>query len=324
MGTQHAPTGVEFWILFHVLVLGLLALDLGVFNRRPRAMGTTEAFGWSIFWILLAGGFNILVLTWKGPVAAEEFLGGYLLEKSLSVDNLLVFVLIFAHFRLSRTHQRRVLSWGILGALILRGLFVGLGSVVLTRFHWVSYLFGAFLVYTGLRLPFQEDDDLDPDNNAFLRVARRILPVAKASENPEGAFLVKEDNRWKVTELFLVLLVVESSDIIFAVDSIPAVFAVTRDPFIVYTSNVFAILGLRALYFLLAHAVERFRYLKTGISIVLAFVGFKMLVADIWPISSSWTLAVVAGVLGVSTFASLLIPVEDNSNSPGIGGGGEE
>jgi tellurite resistance protein TerC len=315
-------TGLEFWILFHVLVFGLLAVDLGLFHRRPRPMGTTEAFGWSIFWILLAGAFNILVLSWKGPVAAEEFLGGYLLEKSLSVDNLLVFVLIFGHFKLSRALQRRVLSLGILGALIMRGLFIGVGTVVLARLHWVSYLFGAFLLYTGLKLPFQEDESLDPANSPFLRLARRFLPVSESTEHT-GAFLVKEQNRWKVTELFLILLLIESSDIVFAVDSIPAVFAVTRDPFIIYTSNVFAILGLRALYFLLAHAVERFRYLKTGISIVLAFVGLKMLVADFWHIPSGLTLMVVAGVLGVSTFVSLLVPVEEktDSDAPGIDGG---
>lgn len=310
--TTPAPpsTAIEFWIGFNVVVLILVALDLGVFHRKSHAMSMREALGWSLFWIALALGFNVFVWWLKGPVAAREFLLGYLMEKSLSVDNLFVFVLIFNYFVVPPAYQRRVLSLGILGALVMRAIFIGMGALLLSRFHWMTYVFGAFLVWTGFRmLTHDDEEELDPGANPVVRWFKKFVPTT--TEYHGHHFLIREGGRFVATPLLVVLLVVESSDVVFAVDSIPAIFGVTQDPFIVYTSNVCAILGLRALYFLLAGMVTQFRFLKLGISIVLIFIGVKMLISRIYHIDSTSSLLIVGAILTLSIAGSWLIPVRE-------------
>jgi tellurite resistance protein TerC len=301
------------WFAFNGFVLTMLAVDLGVFHRRAHAVSMREAVGWSAAWIALALCFNAGVYHWMGARAGTEFLTGYLIEKALSVDNLFVFVLIFSYFAVPAKYQHRILFWGILGALVLRGVMIGAGSVLIDRFHWIIYVFGAFLVFTGIRMARQEEVEIAPDRNPALRIVRRLLPVTPGYHGQR--FFVRErvgeGVRWAATPLFVVLVLVETTDVLFAVDSIPAVFAVTRDPFLVYSSNVFAILGLRALYFVLAGVVHRFHYLKVGLSAVLVFIGGKMLVAGfgiVVPVGLS--LAVVATMLAGSIAASLLRPRE--------------
>jgi tellurite resistance protein TerC len=301
------------WFAFNGFVLSMLAVDLGVFHRRAHAVSMREAVGWSAAWIALALCFNAGVYHWMGARAGTEFLTGYLIEKALSVDNLFVFVLIFSYFAVPAKYQHRILFWGILGALVLRGVMIGAGSVLIDRFHWIIYVFGAFLVFTGIRMARQEEVEIAPDRNPALRIVRRLLPVTPGYHGQR--FFVRErvgeGVRWAATPLFVVLVLVETTDVLFAVDSIPAVFAVTRDPFLVYSSNVFAILGLRALYFVLAGVVHRFHYLKVGLSAVLVFIGGKMLVAGVGivvPVGLS--LAVVATMLAGSIAASLLRPRE--------------
>jgi tellurite resistance protein TerC len=301
------------WFAFNGFVLTMLAVDLGVFHRRAHAVSMREAVGWSAAWIALALCFNAGVYHWMGARAGTEFLTGYLIEKALSVDNLFVFVLIFSYFAVPAKYQHRILFWGILGALVLRGVMIGAGSVLIDRFHWIIYVFGAFLVFTGIRMARQEEVEIAPDRNPALRIVRRLLPVTPGYHGQR--FFVRErvgeGVRWAATPLFVVLVLVETTDVLFAVDSIPAVFAVTRDPFLVYSSNVFAILGLRALYFVLAGVVHRFHYLKVGLSAVLVFIGGKMLVAGVGivvPVGLS--LAVVATMLAGSIAASLLRPRE--------------
>ncbi len=292
------------WLAFNAFVLGMLALDLGVFHRKAHEVSLKEAGAWSAVWIALALAFNAGIYFWKGQEAGLQFLAGYLIEKSLSVDNIFVFVLIFSFFAVPAAYQHRVLFWGILGALVMRGIFIAAGAALLTRFHWIIYLFGAFLVFTGIKMAVVRTGHIHPDRNPLVRLARRLLPVT--SEYREDRFVVREGGKWVATPLLLVLLVVESTDLVFAVDSIPAIFAITSNPFIVYTSNVFAILGLRSLYFLLAGVVEKFTYLKLGLSVVLAFVGVKMLLTDVAKIPIGISLAVIAVVIGVSILASLL------------------
>jgi tellurite resistance protein TerC len=307
------------WAGFLALILGLLALDLGVFNRRPHEISVTEALGWSAFWIALALSFNVLVVwlyeeNWigvglafpeevSGRTAALEFLTGYLLEKSLSLDNIFVIALIFAWFRVPLAYQHRVLFWGVVGALVLRGAMIGAGGALLHRFGWMTYVFGALLLLTAVRMLVADHETLAPEENLAVRVARRLMPVTTGFEG--ARFFTRRDGVRMATPLFLVLLMVETTDVMFAVDSIPAIFAVTQDPFIVYTSNVFAILGLRSLYFALAPMLERFRYLKVSLVFVLAYIGVKMLLAHSYPIPAGASLAVVAGILGVGLAASL-------------------
>ena len=295
---------LALWIGFNVFVLAMLALDLGVFNRKAHAVSFREAAIWSAVWIGLALVFDVILYFWQGPEVGSQFLAGYLIEKSLSVDNIFIFVLLFTSFAVPATYQHRVLFWGVLGALVMRGALIGLGTALVEGFSWVLYLFGAFLVITGIRLAMQREQEVHPNNNPIVRLARRWFPV---TEGYEGArFAVRREGRWWITPLLLVLLLVESTDLIFALASIPAIFAITTDPFIVYTSNVFAILGLRSLYFLLAGSVRRFVYLKYGLAAILVLVGIKMLIADLYHVPIALSLGLIALILAVAIGASLL------------------
>jgi tellurite resistance protein TerC len=296
-------TSLGLWIGFNLFILVLLALDLGVFHRRSHAVSLKEAGVWSAVWVGLALTFAAGLYAFRGADSGVQFLTGYLIEKSLSVDNLFVFALIFGYFAVPAAHQHRVLYWGILGALVLRAAFILAGSALLAQFHWVIYLFGAFLILTGIRMALHRGEEIHPERNPVLRLARRLLPVTAGYRGDR--LFVREGGRRLATPLFLVLLLIESTDLLFAVDSIPAVFAVTQDPFIVYTSNVFAILGLRSLYFLLAGVIGKFYYLKLGLSSVLVFVGGKMTLADLYEIPSLVSLAVIAALLGGAVAASL-------------------
>ena len=297
------------WILFNVFVLGMLALDLGVFHRESHEVSVKESVSWTVVWIVLALAFAGLVYVWRGQTPALEFLTGYVIEKALSVDNIFIFVLIFQFFRVPRAYQHRVLFWGVLGALLMRAALIAVGSVLIARFHWLIYVFGAFLVYTGIKMAVTKHEDIHPNDNPVVRLVRRVVPVSDQYHGQD--FLVRRDGRWIATPLLLVLVMAETSDLIFAFDSIPAIFAVTTDAFIVYTSNVFAIMGLRALYFLLAGVIDQFRYLKFGLSVVLTFVGAKMLAGAVGlhlPIPLS--LAIILGVVLLSVLLSVLIPEE--------------
>lgn len=292
------------WIGFTAFVLAMLALDLGVFHRDAHEVGFREALAWSALWIGLALGFGAWIWARFGADRGVEFLTGYLIEKSLSVDNVFVFVIIFSSFAIPKAYQHRILFWGILGALVMRAAFIAAGAAILERFHWVLYVFGAFLVLTGLRLLFRGDAEVDPARNPLLRIFRRLMPTV--SEHHGSRFTVFKDGRRHATPLLVALVAIEATDLVFAVDSIPAIFAVTSDPFIVYTSNVFAILGLRSLYFLLAGAVTRFRYLKIGLGLVLVFVGAKLLLLGVYKVPTAVSLGAVALILGGSIAASLL------------------
>lgn len=293
------------WIFFNLFVLAMLAIDLGIFHRQAHKVSLREALAWSLVWISLALVFNIGVYYYWGAEKALEFLAGYLIEKSLSVDNIFVFLMIFSYFAVPDVYQHRVLFWGILGALIMRAIFIALGAALLTRFHWTIYVFGAFLVFTGIRMLFAGEEKIHPDRNPAVRLLRRMMHVT--NEYHGQRFFVRIDQKLFATPLLLVITVVETTDLLFAVDSIPAIFAITSDPFIVYTSNVFAILGLRALYFLLAGIMDLFRYLKIGLSLVLIFVGMKMILTDVYEIPIYVSLAVVAGILALSIAASLAV-----------------
>lgn len=306
-------TPIWLWIGFNLFVLAMLALDLGVFHRKSHAVSGKEALTWSLVWISLSLVFNALIYlfwdrvmpesTYTNREAALAFFTGYLIEKSLSVDNIFVFILIFSFFAVPAAYQHRVLFWGILGALIMRGALIAVGAALLDEFHWIIYLFGAFLIFTGIRMALQHDENVQPDKNPVVKFFRKFVPVTENFEKDK--FFIRRAGRLMATPLFLILLVVESTDLIFAVDSIPAIFAVTQEPFIVYTSNVFAILGLRALYFLLANVMDKFQYLKFGLSAVLVFIGAKMVIVDFYKITVGTSLAVVAGILTISVLASL-------------------
>ncbi len=292
-----------FWILFNVFVVIVLALDLGVLNRHPHKVGFREALGWSLAWVTLAAVFAVLVYFWHGRPAALEFVSGYLVEQSLSVDNLFVFLVIFRYFKVAPHLQHRVLYWGIIGALVMRGVFIVAGVGLIRRFDWLIYVFGAFLLFNGVQLLRQEEVEVHPDQNPVVRLLRRFMPVSAEYEG--GKFLVRRE-RLYATPLMLVLLVIETTDVLFAVDSVPAVLAISLDPFIVYTSNVFAILGLRSMYFVLAGLMQRFRYLHYGLSLILMFIGVKMLISHYYKIPTGVALAVVATLLALSAAASLL------------------
>lgn len=302
------------WIGFNLFVLAMLALDLGVFHRKAHAVTIREATIWSVVWVAMALAFNAGVFFWRGPDTAMEFFTGYLIEKSLSVDNIFVFLMIFSYFRVPAAYQHRVLFWGIIGALVMRGIFIAVGATLLAKFHWIIYVFGAFLVLTGIKMGLQKERDIHPETNPVLKFFRRLMPIAEGYE--EGSFFIWRAGRVFATPLFLVLLLVESTDLIFALDSIPAIFAVSMDPFIVYTSNVFAILGLRSLYFLLAGVMDLFRYLKLGLAAVLTFVGVKMMLVDVYKIPISFSLGVVFGILAISVVASVLIPSREAKAEP--------
>jgi tellurite resistance protein TerC len=302
------------WIGFNVVVLAILALDLGVLHRREAKVSVKEAATWSGVWVALSLCFAMAIYRTMGKESGLEFLTGYLIEYALSVDNIFVFVLIFTYFNVPEKYQHRVLFWGIIGALVLRGVMIVAGSALVTRFAWTLYIFGAFLVFTGVRMALQKGDAAyNPEHDPVLRLSRKLIPVT--SDYHGDSFFVRTPDpnakgSWAATPLFIVLLIVDTTDIIFATDSIPAIFAVTRDPFIVYTSNICAVLGLRALYFLLAGIVDKFVYLKLGLSIVLIFIGLKMLLEHFVHIPILASLGVVGAVLGSSILASLKWPGE--------------
>lgn len=301
--------GLPVWGGFLVLVLALLALDLGVFHRRIHAIGVREAMTWTAFWVVLALAFDVAVYflyhgELGGSQAAVLFLTGYLVEKSLSLDNIFVIALVFLYLKIPRELQHRVLYWGILGALVLRGLVIGTGTLLVRRFDWMTYVFGAILLVTAAKLLWDREDAPDLDRSLVVRLARRVVPVSTALDG--SRFVVRHQGSWAATPLLLALAVVEVSDLLFAVDSIPAIFAITQDPFLVYTSNVFAILGLRSLYFALAAMLESFRYLKVSLVLVLSFVGVKMILSHHYPIGATASLAVISGILTLGAVASVV------------------
>jgi len=310
---------VWVWLAFIVVILGLLALDLGVINRKAHVIRTPEALAWTVFWVVLALTFNVGVYYlyenhWlgigqeighelTGRQAAVQFLTGYVIEKSLSLDNIFVIALIFTYFQVPLIHQHRVLFWGVLGALVMRGVMIAAGVVLIRRFDWIVYVFGALLLLTAVKMLVARHDNLRPGSNPLVKLARRLYPVTAGFRG--ASFFAELRGKRAITPLFLVLLVVESSDVLFAVDSIPAIFAITHDPFLVFTSNVFAVLGLRSLYFALAGLLDRFRYIKMGLVFILAYVGVKMLLSHHYPIPTGVSLGVIAGMLSVAILASV-------------------
>jgi tellurite resistance protein TerC len=290
--------------LFNVFVIVMLFLDLKVFHRKSHTVNVKEALLWSAFWIILALLFNYGVYHFKGREAGLNFLAGYILEKSLSVDNLFVFLLIFSYFKVDDKYQHKVLFWGILGALIMRALFIACGVTLIHHFHPIIYVFGAFLVFTGFKLIFEKEKEVHPEKNPVLKLFKRLFPVTADYEGDK--FCVRKNGRLMATPLLVVLVIIETTDVVFAVDSIPAILSITHDPFIVYTSNVFAILGLRALYFALAGLMKLFEYLHYGLGAILAFVGVKMLLADIYKVPIGIALGVIAGILALSILFSVL------------------
>lgn len=296
----HSPA---VWFGFTALVAGLLVLDLGVLNRRSHVLSFREAISWSTGLVTIALLFGVFLWVQEGIKPALEYYTGYVIELSLSVDNLFVFLLIFQYFAVPAALQPRILKWGIIGALVLRGIMISLGAILLAQFHWIIYVFGGILILTGIRMFHGTGDRIEPDRNPLVRAARRVIPMVEAYDGQK--FFTRTHQGWLATPLFLVLLMVEWSDLIFAIDSIPAIFAVTRDPFIVYSSNVFAVLGLRALYFVLAGMMDRFEYLKPGVAAILVFVGVKMLINGILPVPIGISLGVIVGILGLSMVISM-------------------
>ncbi len=299
------------WIAFNAVVLVILAVDLGVFNKNAHVVTTKEAGIWTTVWVTLAMCFAAGIFYFEGPKAGTEFLTGYVIEYSLSVDNIFVFVLLFSYFGVKKEYQHRILFWGILGALLMRGAMIGAGTILINKFHWIIYVFGAFLVITGVRMVFKDDEQMDPEANPVLKLLRKVIPVSPEYDGqkfftlrPDATGVVKK----MATPLFVVLVLIEVTDLVFAVDSIPAIFAVTQDPFIVYTSNVCAILGLRSLYFLLAGVIDKFHHLHYGLAAVLTFVGIKMLISGVYHVPTLFSLAFIFLALGTSVVTSLKFP----------------
>lgn len=299
------------WIGFILFVLSMLALDLYVFNRKPHEIKIKEALLWSAFWIILALLFNYGVYHWLGKEKAMEFLTAYVVEKSLSVDNLFVFIMIFGFFNVKPENQHKILFWGILGALILRAIFILAGIALISMFHWIIYVFGVFLIITGVRIPFEKDKEINPDKNPLVKLFKKFMPVSSNTE--KGKLFIRANHKTYATPLFIALIMIEFSDLIFAVDSIPAVLAISNDPFIVYTSNVFAILGLRSLYFALAGIVTLFRFLKYGLSAILIYVGIKMCISGFYKIPTLLSLSIILGLLMISILISYIIPEKGES-----------
>lgn len=300
---------VYVWIGFIAFVLLMLALDLGIFHRKSHEVKIKEALIWSAVWISMAMVFNYGIYVYMGEVKAIEFLTGYVIEKSLSIDNLFVFIMIFSYFNVDKKYQHKVLFWGILGALIMRSVFIFAGVALINKFHWIIYIFGAFLIFTGAKMLFQKDEKMDPNKNPLVRLFKRFYPVTEMMHGDR--FFVKINAKTVATPLFVVLLLVEFTDLIFAVDSIPAIMAITSDPFIIFTSNVFAILGLRALYFALAGITQYFHYIKYGLSAILVFVGLKMVMVDFYKIPVMISLFTILGILAISVVASLVFPKKE-------------
>jgi tellurite resistance protein TerC len=298
-------TDIRFWILFNVFVLVMLALDLGIFNRKSHVASVKEALTWSLVWVFLALVFNAIIYFWQGQQKALEFFTGYLVEKALSVDNIFVFIMIFSYFSIPPQFQHKVLFWGIIGALIMRVIFIFTGVALIEKFHFTIYLFGALLIYTGYKMFNHNKAKIEPDKNPLLRIFKKFVPVTPVLH--EDRFFIRIDGKRFTTPLFLVLILIETSDLIFAVDSIPAILAITQDQFIVYTSNVFAILGLRSLYFALAGIVQDFWLLSYGLAVVLIFVGIKMMMIDLYKIPIEWSLVFIVSIIAASIILSLRI-----------------
>lgn len=301
---------IYVWIGFLFFVFLMLALDLGVFHRKSHEVKIKEALIWSAVWISIALIFNYGIYVFMGEVKAMEFLTGYVIEKSLSVDNLFVFIMIFSYFNVEPKYQHRILFWGILGALIMRAIFIFAGVALINKFHWIIYIFGAFLIFTGIKMLFHKEEKLEPEKNPLVRLFKKFMPVTASSHGQK--FFVKLDGKTFATPLFIVLLMIEFTDLIFAVDSIPAILAITNDTFIIFTSNVFAILGLRALYFALAGITQYFHYLKYGLSAVLVFVGVKMTIVDIYKVPIIYSLLTILAIIIISVIASLLFPKKED------------
>jgi tellurite resistance protein TerC len=306
------------WAIFSVFVLGMLALDLGVFNRKAHEVHFKEALTWSGVWVALSLAFNWWIYHEFGKQKALEFLTGYVIEKALSVDNIFVFVVLFASFAVPKMYQHRVLFWGVLGAILMRAIFIGLGAALVARFHWIMYVFGAILIFTGFKLMKEGDSEPHPEKNPIYKFARRLMPATP--EYHGSKFVVPINGRRHATPLLLVLVAIEATDVVFAVDSIPAIFAITTDPFIVYTSNIFAILGLRAMYFLLAGVIDKFHFLKYGLAIVLLFVGVKMVIVEWYKVPIGVSLGVIASVLTISVIASVMWPKPPKIDKPDLEG----
>lgn len=305
-------TNALMWIGFNLFVVVMLALDLGVFHRKQHTVKVKEALIWSAIWITLALVFNVGIYYTLGQQKALEFLTGYVVEKSLSIDNLFVFILLFGFFKVESKLQHRVLFWGVLGAIVLRAIFIFAGVALINQFHWIIYIFGAFLVYTGIKMLFENDDnEVHPDKNPVVKWVKRIYPVA--SNDEKGSFFRRIDKKLHITPLFIVLLLIEISDLIFAVDSIPAILSISNDTYIVFTSNIFAIMGLRSLYFAVSEVMGLFRYLKYGLAAILAFVGVKMCISSIFEIPISLSLLFILGTVTISVLLSKLIPAEEKA-----------
>jgi len=298
-------TPIIFWMIFNAFVLIMLALDLGVFHRRSHEVSVKEALIWTFVWIFLSLIFNVIIYFWRGQQQALEYFTGYLVEKALSIDNIFVFIVIFTYFQIPAKYQHKILFWGIIGALIMRVIFIFAGVALLERFHFTIYIFGALLIYTGIKMFNHNTSKINPDKNPVLIFVKKFIPVTHTLH--EGNFFTRIDGRRYATPLFLVLILIEATDLIFAVDSIPAILAITQDQFIVYTSNVFAILGLRSLYFALAGVVHRFWLLSYGLAIVLIFVGIKMILIDVYKIPIEWSLLIIAAIISTSIFLSFKI-----------------
>ena len=300
---------IYVWIGFLCFVFAMLAIDLGIFHRKSHEVGIKEALIWTGVWIALALLFNYGIYLFMGKEKALEFLAGYLIEKSLSVDNLFVFIMLFTYFNVPPKYQHKVLFWGILGALIMRAIFIFAGVALLAAFHWIIYIFGAFLIFTGVKMLFHDEAQVEPEKNAIVRLFKKFFPV---TNEPHGSkFFVREGGKFVATSLFIVLIVVEVTDLIFAVDSIPAILAISNDSFIIFTSNVFAILGLRALYFALAGITKYFHFLKYGLSAILVFVGVKMCIVGYFKIPITYSLLTILFILVISVILSLVFPKEE-------------
>lgn len=312
---MHSVGSPLWWALFSALIAMVLAVDLGLFNRKARELSTREAAAWTAVWMALALGFNVFVYAEFGPIKAAEFFQAWIVEQTLSVDNIFVFLVIFAFFAVPSAYQHRLLFWGILGAIFARGGFIFLGSALVARFQWVMYIFGAILIYTSIKLLRQGDDEeINLENNLFLRAFRRVVPTVPDYRG--AAFVVREGGRLMATPLLAVLVVLVPTDLVFAVDSIPAVFGVTDDVFIIYTSNIFAVMGLRSMAFVVAGALQRMHYLKYGLALILGFIGAKILIAELYHVPSTWSLVVVVLSLLGAGLASVLFPPQDAEGQP--------
>ena len=300
----------QLLVYFNIFIVVMLALDLGVFQRRAHFPSMKEALGWTAVWVSLALLFNVYIYFELGSQKALEFFTGYLVEEALSVDNVFVFIIILTYFAVPADFHHRVLFWGVLGAIIMRSIFIIAGTALVEQFHWIIYLLGAFLIFTAIKLATQKEMEIHPDRNPVVRLCRKIFPLVDHFEGPK--FLLRKDNKWFATPLLLVLVMIETTDLAFATDSIPAIFAITRDTFVIYTSNIFAVLGLRALYFVVAGFMKEFRYLKYGLSFVLGFIGVKMLIEKFLEIPILYSLLIIFGIIAISVVASLVVkPKED-------------